>query len=294
MLLNAGPVFGKSPLLRKVYRSFMGRKKTYKTKAWAFVKQWRMKYLTVGKPEFLLLILGCQRSGTTLLERIFRTDLDAVVFGEYCELTIASDRTVWQPLDRVKAKIEGCNAKYSVAKPLFESDRACELLEFFPTALVLWVFREPPLVVNSMKNKWGNDFFEISRRVESDQQGNWRGESLFEEIERETAGRNPSIDERYALFWKKRNEIAFAAELGQNDRVLFLNYETLVKHPEQCIEIIMKKAGGAGVWRFFSTDANQDSLRKSHSLSISDETLGECAILFGKLNELSFRDFPFR
>lgn len=292
MVFDVDSFFSQNALLKRIHRSLIGRKRTYRAKAWAFLKRWRMKSMTVGSPEFLILILGCQRSGTTLIERIFRTDLDSVVFGEYCELTIASDRTVWQPLDKVQSTIASCNAKYAVAKPLFESNRAVELLAYFTTASVIWMFRDPTYVVHSMKKKWDDQFFEISRKVESDEEGHWRCESLIDEIEAE-AHSNPTLDERYALFWKKRNEIAFVKGLDKDERVLFLNYETLVKYPEYCIEIIMRKASGCGVWRFFHTDANIDSLRKSLSLNISDQTQKDCQTLYERLNALSARDFPF-
>ena len=113
-----------------------------------------------------------------------------------------------------------------------------------------------------MINKWGDRFFETSRRVESDINGNWRLEGLYESIKaeaKEKTGTDNNIEDLYALYWLKRNEIIDK----QCKKILFLNYSKLVTAPKHCVEIIMNHAGASGVWKYFRTDAHTSSLRRN-------------------------------
>lgn len=281
-------------LMKRISRSLVGRKKTYTVKAWAFLKQQRKRWKRLGRPVYFLWILGCQRSGTTLLERMFRSDLDSAVFGEFSQLTIGQNRTVLKPFTDVENTLASCNARYAVVRPLFESDRVTEILGFFQPSVAVWMFREPRYVVNSMVNKWGNRFFDISRRVESDIEGRWRLQGLYGWIKQEAkrlTGGHENIEDLYALYWLKRNEIIDEPGLCQNPQILFLNYERLVSTPEFCIAMIMKRAGGRGVWKHFSTDANLASLNRNVTLTISPEIQKCCDALYHKLCEFGNRDF---
>jgi len=146
--------------LKRISCSIAARKQTYQRKTWAWIKRSRLKFWHLGRAKYKIWILGCQRSGTTLLERIFRSDLDSVVFGEFSELTIDAKKTVWKSFQGVEDTINAQNSRYAVARPLFESDRAAEILHAFPDSIAVWVFRDPRYVVNSMINKWGEDFFQ--------------------------------------------------------------------------------------------------------------------------------------
>ncbi|MBC2717413.1 MAG: sulfotransferase [Desulfobacteraceae bacterium] len=282
-------------LMARIPRSLAARKKNYTTKARAFFKQQRMMLKYIGKPLYYLWILGCQRSGTTLLERMFRNDLDSAVFGEFSQLTIGSDRTVLKPFSEVEKVIASCNARYAVIRPLFESDRVSEILGFFQPSTAIWVFRAPRDVVNSMVNKWGDLFFEISRQVEQDVNGKWRLEGLHKSIKEEAkclTGTDEKIEDLYALYWLKRNEIIDEAALCHNNQILFLNYERLVSSPKLCADKIMKCLGVRGVWKYFSTDAHLRSLNRNITLTISPEIQEHCDILYNKLCGYGKRDFP--
>ena len=51
----------------------------------------------------VLFIIGCQRSGTSLMINIFKRDLNTAVYGEFSDLTVSgADRIRLRPLDEVK------------------------------------------------------------------------------------------------------------------------------------------------------------------------------------------------
>lgn len=290
-------VKGIGDLVEKIPKSLAARKKTYQRNIWATLKHFRKKYLRLGNPAYYIWIFGCQRSGTTLLERIFRSDLDSAVFGEFSELAILPKRTVLKDLPEVGIALGSCNARYAVVRPLFESDRAAEILNHFPQSIAVWMIRDPRYVVNSMINKWGDNFFEISRSVEAGSDGKWRLERLYESIKTEAkqiTGGKESIEDIYALYWYRRNLSIYEAGLNENARILFLNYDQLVNEPKKCIDRIIKQAQGKGVWRYFYTDASPVSMSRNIILTMSPEVEKRCYRLYAELCDLNNRDFSYR
>ena len=288
---------GISDLAKKIKNSFYARKKTYANKAWSFYKEQRSRFKRIGYPSFYLWILGCQRSGTTLLERIFRQDLDSAVFGEFSELTIGTKRTVLKPFAEIKDILLCCNARYAVIRPLFESDRVCEILDFFQPSLGIWMFRDPLYVVNSMINKWGDDFFEISRHVETGSDGQWRLENLYVSIKKEAkelTGTDKRIEDLYALYWLKRNEFTTNHLLSKNHQILFLNYALLASNPKHCTDTILIRAGQTGVWKYFNSDAHTFSLNRKLTLSITPKIYDQCNSFYHAMLRLGERDFSGR
>ena len=131
-------------MLTRVRNSITSRYKTFRIKQRARTKKYRSHRLNLGHPRAVIWIFGCQRSGTTFLENIFRHDLDSAVFGEFSELTIAPRKTVLNDRDVVTRIVQFQNAKYAVIRPLFESDRAIELMDWFPNSIGVWLFRDCP------------------------------------------------------------------------------------------------------------------------------------------------------
>lgn len=279
---------------RRIVRSLTYRVKKYRTSLRSGVKTARSQFRQKTRPQFFVFILGCQRSGTTLLERIFRHDFNSAVFGEFCELAIDSQRTVWKPLGEVKQILDVQNFDYAVARPLFESDRAAEIIAFFQPSAAVWVFRDFRYVVNSMINKWGAEFFNISRRVEANENDIWRLETLYQDIKKEAmdlTGADNRIEDLYALYWLKRNQIVFDESLKTNRRVLVLDYVKLVSEPKQCVDKIIRTAGGSGVWDGFVTDADRKNATKKIAIELSANIETKCDQMIARLNEIGQRDF---
>lgn len=278
----------------RIARSLASRAKKYCTSLRAGVKTVRSQLRKARRPQFFIFILGCQRSGTTLLERIFRQDMNSAVFGEFSELSIDAQRTVWRPLDEIKRIFDNQKYEYAVARPLFESDRAAEIVAYFRPSVAVWVYRDFRYVVNSMLNKWQGEFFNISRKVEADSSNRWRLEETYQDIKREAIelnGWDNSIKELYALYWLRRNQILFEESLSTNHQVLILDYTMLVSRPKACIDKIIKSAGGRGVWNGFATDAKPENATKQINVSLSAPVATRCEELMVRLNELGQRDF---
>src|SRR5688572_7993498 len=100
-----------------------------------------VRWRTLDRPK-VLMIVGCQRSGTTLMSRLFDADRDCRVFGEFSVLSaVGKDGIRLNPLPDVAAVISRVPAPLVVMKPLVETQRIRTLLNYFPNAKALFMYR---------------------------------------------------------------------------------------------------------------------------------------------------------
>ena len=161
------------------------------------------------------------------MENIFLQDPNAAVFGEFSALSIGPGKTSLQDREKVVSAVMALKCRYVVIRPLFESDRIEELLNWFPSSSVIWLFRQGDEVVRSMIRKWGSDFFEISRQVEQDQDGHWRLDSMVQEIM--AAYQTP--EDRYCAYWLARNGIVLDLSKETQGKVRAMDYATFTSDP---------------------------------------------------------------
>lgn len=183
-----------------------------------------------------LFIFGCQRSGTTVMLRIFERDARTRVFGEVSALSSRDtvDRLRLNPLPEVRSALDATRCGFVVVKPLVESQRAHEILSFFPSSYGLWMFRHYRDVAASNLARFGvgNGIRNLRPLVAGDP-ANWRSEAVPDDLRDLVRGffsdsMNPL--DAAALFWYVRNELLRRQNLG--DRVLLCRYEELVTQPQ--------------------------------------------------------------
>ncbi|MBH07771.1 MAG: hypothetical protein CMP71_01550 [Flavobacteriales bacterium] len=215
--------------------------KLYSTHDYFFylIKKLRVRFFKIGPPKKIIWIFGCQRSGTTFLQKIFEKDLNSKVHGEFSILTIGENKTMLKDKLEIKKIIENQNGKYIVIRSLFESDNAIELLDIFSNSIGVWVFRKSEEVVNSMIEKWNSKFFDISKKVESDLNGDWRIKKDLKFILDKFDENN--LAESYGKYWALRNSIAIDKKYFDDDRFVFIDYESLSKKPKNEVSRIFKK-----------------------------------------------------
>lgn len=277
-------------IFSRIKASALSRYLGWKIRLRASLKEVRKRVVNLGPPRSVIFVFGCQRSGTTFLERLFRDDNDSVVFGEFSELSISPDKTVLRNNASIAYLVMRSNATYAIIRNLFESDRSAELLGIFPQAHAVWVFRRVEEVVASMVVKWGDDFFDISRRVESNGDGHWRLESQLSTI-KERAATLPDGDHTcncYALYWLHRNQLPWKSTLAVDSRVTFIDYRQLLGSQTESLGQIFDAAGVAHP----AMELHDFTPRKPRSgnrrrVNISAELLRECEDLYSRLTELA-------
>lgn len=182
-----------------------------------------------------LFIVGCQRSGTTLVTKIFERDLATRVYPEVSKL---SSRDVpkylrLNPFAEVEKEIAAVHADLVVLKPLVESQNTIDMLDYFG-GNAIWMYRDYRSVASSIIVKWGlqHPASDLASIVE--QKKNWRTEKVPESL-RDLVLKfyDPNMDPYVAatLYWYVRNSFAISQQLDRDSRVIFCRYENLVNEP---------------------------------------------------------------
>jgi len=244
-------------------------------------KPWfqRMRYRYQEKK--IIFIFGCQRSGTTLLTHVFDRMPYSCVFGEYSPL---SSKDPYQlrlnHLDEVKAIIDSSPAPLIVCKPLVESQRALEILEYFDNAQAIWLYRDYMDVASSNLVKFGPD--EGAREnirpicdseFANSASKNWLADNVSIESQKMIEQcYHPSMNpaDAAALFWYLRNEHYFTQQLDTHPRVHLLKYEQLVSQPSESLARLFELMDiPFSLPQNIIKDVHTESVRKGETLELS-------------------------
>ena len=237
----------------------------------------------------MLLIIGCQRSGTTLVTRIFERDLNTKVYPEHSEISDRDqlDGLRLNHLETVQQTIAANPFPFTVLKPLVETQNAPVLLDFFSQAKALWMFRHYTDVANSNLQRFGmgngiKNLRFIAQRVE----GNWRYENTPPEmvalVDKYFAEDMNPYDAA-ALFWIVRNQFFFEYNLGQNPRVLMCRYSDLVTKPNEMVGRIYDFVGQKYPGERLVSEVNTASIGKGRKIDLSPEIEALCDEMLARL-----------
>ena len=196
------------------------------------------KIRKVNDKKTILFILGCQRSGTTLLTEIFERDFDNTkVYSEFSRVSSYDkiDKIRLNPFHLVEAEINKNRASLVVLKPLVESQNALKLLDFFDNAKVLWMYRNYRDVALSNLKHWGiGNGIKNLRAIVEGQPQNWRSENVSaysKEIVIKHFSEDMNPYDAAALFWFVRNRLFFEFGLAKHRNVMMCKYEDLIDNP---------------------------------------------------------------
>ena len=199
-------------------------------------------------PKTVLLIVGCQRSGTTMAHHFFRLDRDAVTFDEYSPLSRRDPVGLrLDPREEVVPRVLGVRAPLVVAKPLVESQNLADLLGWFPRARAVWMYRDYRAVARSSVNHFGAEGpHEDLAAIVAGDPADWRAEHLAA-ADREAVLDlyRPDLDPHdvAALFWYARNSLVFSRAIAGRDDVRLCRYEDMVAAPARIVRAVYDFAG---------------------------------------------------
>ena len=189
-----------------------------------------------------LLVVGCQRSGTTMLQQsLLDRSWRVVILEEHDRRLVRADdpdRIVWRPLQEVSLRMARLPFELVVVKPLVESHRTIEILDSLPKARAIWMLRHYLAVAKSDVARFGpeNGIRNLSRLVAGNM-CDWRAHCSTEVRERVAmlidSGLSPL--DAAAVFWWARNQLYFDQRLWEDNRVRVLRYESLIEAPSECL-----------------------------------------------------------
>jgi len=237
----------------------------------------------------IVFIVGCQRSGTTLLTHIFERDRDSRVFGEWSRLSSqdADEGLRLNSLDDVGRTFSQVKFPLIVAKPLVESQRIRELLGCFGNSTALWLFRHYSDVASSNLAEFGlengvNDL----RPIVDAAPGNWRSEGVSEETRAEVRRlfrEDMSAVDAAALFWYTRNRLFFDLELADHPGIMMLRYEHFVSDPVTVMNDVYEFIGRPFPGPHVVEEVRASSVGKGKRIELSDDVRALCEDLHLRL-----------
>jgi hypothetical protein len=271
-------------------------------RAWGLAKEVRNRLPRRDRvPPKALFILGCQRSGTTMLVDTLDRDWRVKTFNEFSGVNRpAAGRRPWsvrsesrysirmKPLDEVAAKLERSPYPLVVLKPLVESQKAPALLRMTDRAVGAWVFRHYRDVARSNVKLFTPEVTRINLEpMVREQSDNWRGEVVPEDV-RDLIARHYSPDmspfDGAALFWFARNRLFFDLELASEERVMALKYEDLVADPERSLRGLYRQVAIPFPGRWIADGIHRSSIGLGRQLELSAEIEQSCEHLWSELN----------
>lgn len=247
--------------------------------------------LMLAKPPQpkILFIMGCQRSGTSLLTRVFVRDLNAIVYRESSSLSSDDPLKLrLNELANVDAQFARHRAELIVAKPLVESQNAITLLERFPNSHSLWAYRHYKDVAASSLKAFGDDVgIEDLRPFIQNDQSNWRSQNSSAEtrsIIQKHFSEKMNKHDAAALFWFARNQLFFEQGLDAHPRVTLLRYEEFVMDPPSSINKIYNFLKIHFPGKQILKEVHAKSVKKGNDIDLSPEIETACQNLYQKLN----------
>lgn len=197
---------------------------------------WQRRHLQSEEPTRAFFLVGCQRSGTNMFDRVVDRSPRTWVYDEDNRVAFRDYRLL--PEARVERLIERCPAPIVLFKPLTDSQWIDRILDRHPGSRAIWMYRRYPDVANSAVRMWGSHQRDSIRRIceaRWDELG-WQGERLSRETREriEAVYREDLTDHEGAVLrWYLRNRFFFELDLERDERVLMVKYEEAVTRPEE-------------------------------------------------------------
>jgi len=240
----------------------------------------------------VLFVVGCQRSGTTMMLRIFERDVQTRVFGEFSKLSSQDpDNIRLNPLPLVKQEIDNDPAPFVVLKPLVETQNLLELLKFFPTAKALWMYRDYRDVASSNLKRFDDDngvsdLRPVVEQAPDDWRSEWVNPQAREMILQHFSEDMPPHDAA-ALFWYVRNHIYFDLDLAHHPRVMLCRYADLVSNPRRKLSEIYGFVNQLFPNNIITDDISASSVGKGKNIKLAPEIEALCQNMLERLDEVN-------
>lgn len=244
-------------------------------------------FLKRATKKKVIFILGCQRSGTTILSEVIERDFRTKVYKETRSKTSTNDPRGLRldPLPTLKKEIYGNNAKHIILKPLVESQHTCKLLSDFQNSVGIWVLRHFKGVVSSDLKKFGpkNGTENLRKMLQED---TWRSEQITEHtlnLVKTHFREDMSQNDAAALFWYTRNILFFDQKLDTNDAVIICKYEDLVAKPKKVMRRLYTHIELEYPKKEITSKLFSSSVKKGKDITLNPEIELLCEELYTRL-----------
>ncbi|BCO19929.1 hypothetical protein KUC3_27860 [Alteromonas sp. KC3] len=248
----------------------------------------QIRYATNSSSR-IVAILGCQRSGTTLLSRVLDSFTYTRTFGEFSSLSSECPNNIrLNGLSDVKVTLGKVKAPLIVMKPLVESQNAISLLDTLENITAVWLYRNYLDVALSDLKKFPKTSGRGNLQPILDRdENNWRSQNVPKElVETVKAVYSDSLTELdcACLFWFVRNSLFFYQGLEKREDVVLWKYENLMFEPEKHFSKLSDKLKVDLLDYDFSKTFSKSSIKKESGTKLNDEVERLCQTLMTKLD----------
>lgn len=237
----------------------------------------------------ILMIVGCRRSGSALLSRLFDADRDCRVFGELSVLSgLGKEGVRLNPLPDVAAVLSRVPAPLVVLQPLVETQRVRTLLNYFPNSKALFTYQGYADVAGAdLRNFGPRTAIDNLRPIAKGSTHDWRSSGATPAVREQVArffSESMSPDDAAALFWFARNHLYQDLELAGHSEVMLCRYEHLAAEPSAVAERIYNFAGVTCPDPAQAPQADASPVGKGKGLTLLPEVRALCEQLQAQLD----------
>lgn len=192
-------------------------------------------------------VLGCQRSGTTALARMLGLGSEVRRYEEGDPAYfILEDAPRLLDLEMVATRLGTERNRFTLIKPLCESQRANELLDRFPHAQIVWIFRHYSACIASHVRYYRaqHDAVQYVQDIVNPAANSWKCVGLSMQARARLAVYQHvrlTPESAYAIYWLARNLLYF--NIIRTGRVHLVNYEELIEAPQAHSRQIFRTLG---------------------------------------------------
>ena len=264
----------------------------YKRLKWQLLRKFKwLKGIVSSNPKAdstKIFVVGCQRSGTTLLMDIFEKDFQTVVYREGSNIFKDDGSLRLKELGIVKKEFERRKSKLIVAKPLLDSQNCNDIIKSFPNSKAVWIFRNYKDVASSNLKLFGiNNGISDIKPIYEKNKIDWRAEkysNATRHIIKKFFSFAMNPYDAAALFWYSRNIIFFEQRLNENKNIILCNYEELVENPLEVSKRLYDFIGVNFPGKRIVSDVHIKSKGKGKNIKLSADVESLCTDLLIKLN----------
>lgn len=234
-------------------------------------------------------VVGCQRSGTSMLARAIRR-------SPFVDLYNESDARAFDHL-RIRSPqvtnqlVRSSRGRVVLFKPICDSQNVPRLLLDHNLSRCVWLYRDVNDVARSCVRAWGDHLtFAIRTVLTNREQAGWYAEHVtparLQQVA-ELARRPLNPESGAALFWFLRNGLYFDQQLSRDPRVQLVKYDDILQSPSTSMRSVLDFAELP--WCDDSISKIRGPVASGEALHVDPKIAAACADLMARLDESRVR-----
>ena len=248
-----------------------------------------LSYTRLNNSKVPVFIVGCQRSGTTMLDRVLTRSPQIKTYGEGRGAFSPGVRLL--PIGNLHYLIYRSLSPIVEFKPLNDTQHIDYFLKIHPNSKAIWMYRNYFDVINSMVRKWGRAQNKHVHQIATGRYSGPGARAMGERISpanRELAAKLEAQDlsehEASAFIWYLRNSIYFDRQLDRLPNVLLCKYEDMVTEPKWQFQRVFEFIDG-DFSADYVADVRSSSISKHKPPTLRTNLKSLCDSLMEKLDE---------